>query len=403
MTDSSFAINFFAAILAALLMGYIAKRLHLPTMAGYLLAGVLVGPHTPGFRSDVNLIRSLAEVGVAFLLFAVGAQVHVERLRRVWRIAVLGGLLQVALMIGLGALIGRSIGSEWAQAFLFGALIAVSSTTVALKLLLDKGQIRALHGRITLGLSLIQDLCVIPLILVLPVVATASDSLALNLLMAVAKAVGLLLVSFFVAARLIPWLLYHIARTGTQELVLFATISIALGSAIGTQMLGISAAVGAFLAGIAVSQGRFISEVEATFSPFRDLFSIFFFISVGMLLDPTVVWQELLAAGITVLLVVGGKFVLVALTTKIFGYAWRVSVLVGLYLAQVGELSFILAGIAFVRGIIDAHLYALVITGALVSIFVSPFLVQSGLMVLDWVSRRRMLRPPFQEASSDSE
>ncbi|MBI4338379.1 MAG: cation:proton antiporter [Chloroflexi bacterium] len=403
MTDSIFLVNFFAAVVAALLMGYVAHRLHLPAIVGYLLAGVAVGPHTPGFGSDINLIRSLAEVGVAFLLFAVGTEVHLQRLRRVQGVGIVGGLLQVGLTVGLGALISRSLGSGWATALFFGALVAVSSTTVAVKLLLDKGQLGSLHGRIIVAVLLVQDVLVVPLILVLPGIAAPSVSSAQTVLLALGKAALLLVAGLLVGTRIIPRLLDRVAATGSQELFLFATISIALGSAIGTQYLGVSAAVGAFLAGMAVSQGRFGKQIETLFTPFRDLFSIFFFISVGMLLDPSVLWQELPAASITVLLVVAGKFLLVALITMLFGYGPRVSILVGLYLAQVGELSFILAGLGLAQGVIDDRLYTLLITGALVSIFASPFVVQVRPLAFGRARGERALRPLPPDSSRDPE
>ena len=318
---------------------------------------------------------------------------HLDLLRRVYKVGILGGLLQVALTIGFGALISRSVGSGWAAAFFFGALVAVSSTTVAVKLLLDRGQLGSLHGRVALAILLMQDLLVVPLILVLPVIASPSGLSAQGLLITLAKVSSLLAASLLVGTRVIPWLLDRVTSTSSQELFLFAAISIALGSAIGTELLGVSAAVGAFLAGMAVSQSRFSKQVETLFTPFRDLFSIFFFISVGMLLDPVVLWQELRAAAVTVLLVVAGKFVLVALVTRLFGYGRRVSVLVGLYLAQVGELSFILAGLGLAQGVIDDRLYTLLLTGALVSIFASPFLVQFGTLAFGWASQRNILRP----------
>jgi CPA2 family monovalent cation:H+ antiporter-2 len=305
------------------------------------------------------------------------------------------------LTVGLGALIARSVGSGWSAAFFFGALVAVSSTTVAIKLLVDRGQLGSLHGRVALAILLMQDLLVVPLILVLSVTAAPSESSAQGLLLSLAKVASLLAASLLVGARVIPRLLDRVASTGSQELFLFAAISIALGSAIGTEFLGVSAAVGAFMAGMAISQDRFSSQIETLFTPFRDLFSIFFFISVGMLLDPVVLWQELPAAAVTILLVVAGKFVLIALVTKLFGYGRKVSVLVGLYLAQIGELSFILAGLGLAQGVIDDRLYTLLITGALVSIFASPFLVQFGPLALGWASQRRVLRPLLADSSPD--
>ncbi|MDP2954528.1 MAG: cation:proton antiporter, partial [Chloroflexota bacterium] len=287
----------------------------------------------------------------------------------------------------------RWVGSGWTSAIFFGALVAISSTTVAVKLLLDSGHLDHLHGRIAIAISLVQDLFVIPLILVLPLIANPSASSAFEIITALAKAAGLLVASVLAGARLIPWLLDRVARSGSQELLIFAAITIALGSALGTQALGVSAAVGAFLAGVAISQGGFSSRIGALFSPFRDLFSLFFFISVGMLLDLTLLRQELAAAAITVLLVVAGKFALVTLVTRLFGYRRKVSVQVGLYLAQVGELSFVLAGLGLAQGVISAKLYALMVTGAIASIFISPFLVQFGPAALEWASRHKGLHP----------
>ncbi|MBI4338182.1 MAG: cation:proton antiporter [Chloroflexi bacterium] len=393
MSDSSFVVNFLAAVLAALVLGYVAHRLHLPTIIGYLLAGVAVGPHTPGFMGDPGLVRSLAEVGVAFLMFAVGTRVHLNRLRRVYKVGVLGGLAQVALTIALGAIIGKSLGAGWPAAFFFGALISVSSTAVAVKLLYDRGHLDSLHGKVALAILLVQDLLVLPLILVLPVLAHPGETSAFDSLIALAKAAGLLLASLIVGARVIPWLLERVARTASQELFIFASISIALGSAIGTQALGVSAAVGAFLAGVAISQGKFSEQVSSAFSPFQDLFGIFFFISVGMLLDPALLRHELAAAAVTILLVIGGKLLLVTLLTRLFGYSRPVSLLVGLSLAQVGELSFILAGLGLNQGLIEVRLYNLVVMSALASIFVSPFLVQFGEAAL---KRARLRRVPRQ-------
>lgn len=323
----------------------------------------------------------------------MGTEVHLDRLRKVHRVGLLGGLLQVGLTVGLGALIGLSVSGGWVSAFFFGALVAISSTTVAVKLLLDGGHLGAVHGRVALAISLMQDLLVVPLIIILPAIATPSGLSTQGLLLALAKVALLLAASLLVGARVIPRLLEWVNRTGSNELFLFAAISIALGSAIGTQIMGVSAAVGAFLAGMAISQGKFSKRIESLFVPFRDLFSIFFFISVGMLFNPAILEQLLPGAALTVLLVIAGKFVLVTLVTRLFGYPPRVSVLVGLYLAQVGELSFILAGLGLAREIIDERLYTLLITGALVSIFANPFLVQLGPRAFDWASRQKVLRP----------
>jgi CPA2 family monovalent cation:H+ antiporter-2 len=375
---SSIAVNLFAAVLVALLLGYAAQRLRLPVLAGYLLAGVLVGPFTPGFRSDPEVVRGLAEIGVAFLMFAVGASVNLRGLRRVQRFGLIGGVLQVALTAVLGALVARTLGASWVSGLFFGALIAPSSTVVAVRILSERGQIDALYARIAIGILLVQDLLVIPMVLVLPALSAPSGPVLQPFLIALGKAVLVLGLSFVAGTRIMPKLLDRVAETGSRELMLFATISIALGAALGSQAIGLSPAIGAFAGGLVLSESHLSRQVTGAFAPLRDLFSIFFFISVGMLLDLGVIadhpWQTI----VVLLVVVAGKGAIVTGLGRIFGYPTRVSFMVGVTLAQVGEFSFILAGVGLGAGVIGQDLYSVVISSALVSIFLSPFLMGLG-------------------------
>jgi len=401
VSETNVLVNLFAAVLVALLMGYLASRLRLPPIAGYLIAGVLVGPYTPGFRSDMEVVRSLADIGVAFLMFAVGTQVNLGHLRRVQRVGVLGGILAVVVATALGALVAKTLGASWSSGLFFGALLALSSTAVAVKILTDRGELETLHGRIALSVLLVQDFLVVPLVLVLPVLSDPSGAALGSVMLALGKAALLLGGSVLIGIRLLPRLLDRVADTGSRELMLFATISIALGAALGTQELGISAAVGAFIGGLIVSQTQLSRQVSAIFSPLRDLFSIFFFISVGMVLDFKLLREAPAQTAITILLVVVGKAVVVFLVTRLFGYGRRISLMVAVTLAQVGEFSFILAGVGLTNGLIDDHLYSVVVSAALVSIFLNPFLIDLAGRSIEWVRRRARLAQFFAERPGD--
>lgn len=388
---SNLLIDFFAAVIAALLMGYAAHRCRLPTVVGYLAAGILIGPHTPGFASDQDLIRSLAEIGIAFLLFAVGTSLPMHDLRQIRKVAAASGLITVVLTVLLGALIARPVAANWAAAFFFAALLANSSTTIVVRLLMDRHELASLHGHAAVTISLVQDLLIASLFVLVPILAPLSGP-SPSILLAIGKIVALV-AAIPLGILLIPRLLDGIAATGSDELFLFAIISIALGSAIGTQLLGMSAAVGAFVAGMAIANARFAGRIQTVFAPFRDLFSIFFFISVGMLFDPRIISEQPAAVATTVFLVIAGKIVLGAVVVRLLGYGRRHSFLIGVYLAQVSELSFILAGVGRAHGLIDTRLYTLLVASVVGSIFASPFLVQHGPRLFDWAYRRKAFRP----------
>ena len=394
MTESLFPLNFFAAALAALVLGYIAHRLHLPPLVGYLLAGVALSPHTPGFKSDPELIRNLAGVGVAFLMFAVGTEVRLTALQRVGKVGLLGGIVQVALTMAVGALVGRAMGAGWPAALFFGALVSISSTVVAVKLLFERGHHVTIAGQISIAVLLVQDLIVIPFILILPVLGAGQEtsSLATGLLVAFGKATGIIVVGGAAGLWVVPRLFERIVRVGSQELTVLAAVSLALGSAIATEAIGVSAAIGAFLAGLAIARVRATYDFARVFSPLEGVFGIFFFISVGTLFDPGILTGQIPATVITVALVVVGKFLVVALVTRLFGYGRRVSVTVGIYLAQMGELSFVLAGLGLTQRVITSEQYNLVLAAAIVSMFTSPFFVRASTPAIAWASRQRWLR-----------
>jgi monovalent cation:H+ antiporter-2, CPA2 family len=407
MDELRLLVDLVLAVAAGLLGGLVAQRLGQPVILGYLAAGVAIGPFTPGPVGDIHNLSVLAEAGVALLMFALGAELSLAELRRVGRVAILGGAGQIVGSIILGLAVGPLLGLAPVQALFFGALTALSSTVVSIKLLLGRGELGSLHGRVTLGILIVQDLSLVPMMVILPALARPADRLAVELGWAAVTAVGLLAATVFVGTRLVPWILDRVAGTGSRELFLLCVVALALGTALGTQFFGLSLAFGAFLAGLVVSESDLSHQAVAEVLPLRDLFATLFFVSVGMLLDPVFVVRNvpavLLVAGVVVL----GKLMLVTVLTRAFGYAGRTALLVGLALAQMGEFSFVLARLGVGQGLIDDYLYNLTLAGALVTIIASPALLQMADPLLGALRRLPLIgrgfdEPPLAEAASDA-
>ncbi|MDP3063602.1 MAG: cation:proton antiporter [Chloroflexota bacterium] len=375
-------------LVAGTVGGLIAARLRQPVILGYLLAGVAVGPYTPGPVADVDQIRFLAEVGVALLLFVIGTESNFREARKLSRVVVLGGILQVGLTVLLGALIGRLLDLDLGGALFLGAMAAITSTTVLAKVLSDRNETASLHGRIALGMSIVQDLMFIPMVLLLPTIAKAPGEFLPSLLLALAKTAGVFAATYILGTRLWPWLLDRVARLQSRELLLLTTVSLALGSALATNAIGISFATGAFLAGIVIAGSRHREPAVAGVLPLRDLFAMVFFVTVGMLFDPRFVLRNPLAVLSIVLAIVVGKTLVSAAIVKGFGFNRQTALLTGLALAQVGELSFVLARVSLEQGVIGQELLDLTVASALVTIIVNATLLDSTPPVLGWLARR---------------
>ena len=395
MAELTLLVDLVLAVAAGLLGGTVAVRLGQPVILGYLVGGVLIGPFTPGPVGNYANIHVLAEGGVALLMFAIGAELSISELRRVGRVAVVGGVVQILGSIVLGAAVGPLLGLGPAQALFFGGLTALSSTVVAIKLLGDRGELTALHGRIAVGFALVQDLSLVPMMVILPAIARPSDSLVVDLAWAAMLAAGLLAATLFVGVRVVPWVLRRVMWTGSRELFLLAIVVLALGTALGTQVFGLSLAFGAFLAGIVVSESELSHQAVAEIQPVRDLLATLFFVSVGMLLDPFFVLNNLGPVALVVGVVVVGKLLLIATGVRMFGYAGRTALLVGLSLAQIGEFSFVLAQVGRSGGVIDDYLYNLTLAGALVTILATPLLLRLEPLLLGAVTRAPFLGRAF--------
>jgi CPA2 family monovalent cation:H+ antiporter-2 len=365
-----FILGLGSAVAAALVGGAIAIRLHQPAIVGYLLAGVLIGPFTPGFVGDIDQISALADVGVVLLLFALGVEFSLRELRDVGRIALPGGVAQIALIAATGAALMIGLGSGWGGAFVVGACLSISSTLVVLKSLIDNGEIDSLHGRAAIGWSIVQDVATIVFIVALP--SLTGGNAIVPLLVALIKAAVFLVLAYVLGTRLLPLLFGYVARSGSSELFLLVVFATALLTAFASSAIfGLSLALGAFVGGVVVSESDLSHQAAAEITPFRDLFAVLFFVSVGMLVDPTALVAELPLIGVLVAIAVAVKGGLIAVFGRVAGLPVRSALLLGGAMAQVGEFSFILAQDARDLGILDPRAYNLILGTAVVSIFLT--------------------------------
>jgi len=390
-------LNLTLAVVAAALGGALAQRLGLPVIVGYLLAGVALGQRTPGPVADVRVVQVMAELGVTFLMFGIGAELSIGEIRRVGRVAGLGGAGQMLATIALVAVCAPLLGLSGYHGLFLGSLLAVSSTAVALKVLMGRGEMGSVHARLALGLAVIQDLAVVPLMVLLPALAGRSGSVLADLALALAKAALLLGATLALGGRTVPWLLARMARAGSRELFLLVVVGIALGTALLAHALGLSLALGAFLAGLLVAESELAHQAVAEILPLRDLFATLFFTSVGMLIDPVFVLAYAGPIAFGVALVVLGKGLVTAAAPLAFGYSARVALLVGASLAQVGEFSFVLAQQGRDLGLIPSWLYDLTLSVALVSILLTPFLVRAAPPLQRWLARLPAVGRRFAE------
>src|SRR5437016_2529516 len=377
-----------AIIFAGSLLVILAfHRLKLPALPGFIVAGVLLGPNALGLVSDVHQVESLAEVGVILLLFTIGIEFSLTRLREMGRQVIIGGGAQVLLTVGLAAALAAGLGLAWPVAVLLGFLVALSSTAIVLKGLADKGEIDTPHGRLATGVLIFQDLCVVPMMLVLPFLAGEAGGGAAGLGWALAKA-GLVVAGVLVLARtIVPRVLSEIVKTRSRELFLIAVILVGTLTALGTAAAGASLALGAFLAGLVISESDYGHQAMAELLPFRDVFISLFFVAVGMLVQVEFLREHPALALGGVAVIMGGKALLAAVGPAVMGYSGRVALLAGLAVSQIGEFSFVLAREGRGTGLLPEGLYQTFLAVAVLTMLVTPFALQSGPAVLDGLER----------------
>lgn len=384
-----------AAFGLALVLGLLAQWARLPALVGYLLAGVLIGPHTPGFVGDVHLAHQLSEVGVMLLMFGVGLHFSVGDLMSVKRIALPGALVQMAAATALGA----GLAHWWwdwdlAASLIFGLALSVASTVVLLRALESRELLHTGNGRIAVGWLIVEDLAMVLALVLIPVLGAKDDGGAQGNL-AVTIVTTLLAVAAFVAVmliagrRLLPWMLWQVNRTGSRELFTLATVAAAVGLAVGAAALfGVSVALGAFFAGLVLRESAFSERAAHESLPLRDAFAVLFFVAVGMLFDPKILIEQPLAVLATVLVILVGKTVAAGALVLLLKYPLSTALTVAVSLAQIGEFSFILLGLGQSLGLVPPEATSLVVAGAIVSIALNPVLFAGVEPLRSWVLRR---------------
>jgi CPA2 family monovalent cation:H+ antiporter-2 len=374
-------------VTAALLGGVVAQLLKQPLIIGYILAGVMVGPHTGGITvSEIHNIEKLAEIGVALLLFALGLEFSLRELKPVRNIALIGTPIQIVLTAAFGFGIGHVLGWDWISSVWFGALISLSSTMLILKTLENKGLFGTLSSRVMIGVLLMQDLAVIPMLIILPQL-NAMDGQWSALGYAVLKAIVFLVVVIIAGSRLIPRLMRFVTSWNSRELFLVATTALGLGIGYGTYLFGLSFAFGAFVTGLLLSESDYAYQALSDIIPLRDIFSLLFFTSIGMLLDLTYLQNNLGTILLLVAAVMLGKGVILAVLSLVFRYRNIIPLAMGLGLCQVGEFSFVLSLVGLNTQSISSEFYTLVLTMTIITMLLTPYIAGLTGPVYDLWSR----------------
>jgi len=400
MTDLAYLRDLLIMLVVAVLVVAALNRFRIPTITGFILAGVIVGPGALGIIGDPNEVELLSEVGVALLLFGIGLELSLDRLKRLWRAIIIGGSLQVGITILTSSLIAETLGFSINVSILIGCLLAVSSTAIVLHGLEQRGEADAPHGRLTLGILVFQDLLVVPMILLVPILSGAEASIrdiAETFLRAAAIVGGVM-----IAARLIvPHILRYIVKTRQRQLFLLTVLLVCIGTAWLTSMAGVSLALGAFLAGLVVAGSDYRQQALADLIPFKEVFTSIFFISVGMMLSLHMVLTNIIPIALLLLAILIGKSVIVFLIGLFMRLPLRVAILAGAALAQVGEFSFVVSKTAQKTGLLSDSLNGTILPAITLSMFITPFALSLGPHIAAMADKSKMLTRFWRKFSAE--
>lgn len=376
MHDITLLINIVLALVIAFFCGSIARRIGLPTIAGYLIAGIVLGPFTPGFIGDTDIITQLAELGVIFLMFGVGLHFSLADLWKVRTVAIPGALGQMFLMTMLAYGLSQWWGWSPASGIVLGLAISIASTVVLLRGLIDNGLLNTPHGQAAVGWLVLEDIATVVILVLMPSLANINGSFDwLGLIITLAKAGAFVALVWFLGRQIIPWVLRRIAYTRSRELFILAILAITLGvSLAASEWFGVSFALGAFIVGVVVGESPLSHQVGADVFPFREAFTVLFFVSIGMLVNPIYLYNNIWHVLILTVLIVIGKSVLTLMLGLIFPWQGRTAIVVASGLSQIGEFSFILGQSGIALGILDKDQYSLILAGALLSITINPIM-----------------------------
>jgi CPA2 family monovalent cation:H+ antiporter-2 len=401
--ETALLVTIAGAFGAAFLFGFAASKLKMPPLVGYLLAGIALGPHSPAFVGNVELAGQLAEIGVILLMFGVGLHFSPGDLMRVRRIAVPGAMLQMLTAIGLGYWLASSWGWAPAASLVFGLSLSVASTVVVLRVLEDRGLMDSIDGRVAVGWLVVEDLLVVLALVLLPAILDAlgagTDGVPMGRLalittvsLTLVKMVAFIVLMGVVGRRAVPWLLTHVVRSGSRELFTLAVLAVSLGVAVGAAALfGVSFALGAFVAGVVISESELSQRAGADALPMQDAFAVLFFVSVGMLLDPGVLLTQPVKVLATVAIVLLGNTVVATVLMVLLRHPFGASLRLGASFGQIGEFSFILAGLGVSLGVLSDEGRSLILAAALCTIVLNPLLFASLDQLSVWIARHPRL------------
>lgn len=413
MHEITLLINIAVALVTAFLGGLLARRFKLPTIIGYLVAGIAIGPFTPGFVGDTETISQLAELGVIFLMFGVGLHFSLNDLWKVRTIAVPGALGQMTLATLMGLGISQIWGWTPISGIVLGLAISIASTVVLLRGLMDNGLLNTTHGQAAVGWLVLEDLATVLILVLMPTLANISNGIDwTGIGQTLLKAAIFVILVFFIGKRLIPWVLMQIAHTRSRELFILAILAITLGTAIGAaEVFGVSLALGAFVAGVVISESPLSHQVGADVFPFREAFAILFFVSIGMLVNPAYLITNIGQILVLTALIIVGKPLTTLLMGFIFPWPARTALVIAAGLSQIGEFSFILGQAGVTLGLIDQNQYSMILAGALISIMLNPAMFrlinpaekyfQQHLKLWRTFDRHTPLPPPVDETIKD--
>lgn len=379
--DISLIATIAAAFGLAMLFGLLVSYLRMPPLIGYLLAGIMIGPATPGFVADLGLASQLAEIGIMLLMFGVGLHFSIDDLLAVRRIAIPGAIVQIVVAVLLGMAAASSWGWSIGAALVFGLSLSVASTVVLLKALESKGLLSSINGQIAVGWLVVEDLVMVLVLVLLPALAgtlgssgeQAAEPVWTTLGLTLLKVAAFILFMLLAGKRLLPKLLWWITRTGSRELFTLSVVAVAIGVAFGAaKLFDVSFALGAFFAGMMMRGSEFSHRAADESLPLRDAFAVLFFVSVGMLFDPTVIWEQPLKLLTVIAIIMVGKTLAAMALVLLFRYPLNTALTVGASLAQIGEFSFILAALGVSLGLMPAEGQSLILAGALISIAANP-------------------------------
>ena len=389
---------------AALVLGYLTHRLGLSPIVGYLLAGIAVGPSTPGFVADRHIAEQLAEVGVILLMFGVGLHFHLDELLAVRRIALPGAVVQSLAATGLGAAVAVAFGWGWTAGVVYGLALSVASTVVLTRVLSDANELHTPTGHIAIGWLVVEDLFTVLVLVLLPVLFGEKEgSIGWAIALAGLKIAALIALTIPVGGRVIPWLLDRVAATKSRELFTLTVLVVVLGIAVGSaEFFGVSMALGAFLAGMVVGRSEFSLRAAADALPMRDAFAVLFFVSAGMLFDPVAFAAAPWITVATLAVVMVGKPLAALVIVLLFGYPVRVALSVAVALGQIGEFSFILAAMGATLKVLPAEATNALVAAAILSISVNPLLYGGVKPVERWLTRQPRLWRWLNARSSGS-